>query len=663
MENAERKGIRVSLTAIAVLSLLVILGLSTFLIIKDQGIYLIVFTLLYVLVPGFALCIALDPDICERFKNWTLILSFFAGFSLIIIQYYFLNALGMLDAIRFVPLIIGLVLIFISRKSIFALKDKMLSVKDLYKAGPFLALTAIVMLVSFYYFYKTVPTQSDNVFLDYCYHMGNIDILYRGGSLDDTRVMGMTFKYHYFMDLYNAVLKYVFPAEVWNCVLRYPILLVSPLISGSVYNLFQSKTNNRAITFVTALLAIIFPSITATTALLPNHISTNVNSVGVALPLVILLVEIFISSAVKGEGKYTDLFFVFLLGFTLTGLKGPFALALCGSAVVFFIYSWIANRKVSLLQILEIPVFIASFALIWFSLLNVAATGSNVTGDEHGLLKYLSFQMTVPGFGLTEGFIINTSDAFLFLPQSLFFTFAGASIPLVIMIFVVIGRLFVKKQKENDLRTAMCVICSLAGILMNYLLAVGYNRNYFFMFAMPFVYFCAASFIRLVIDLKQKILKLASFVVVALCCMVSILAIVNNCNRPFLAYGTGRLSQDEINCIAWIKENTDREALFAINESEPGGKKYFYSGYSERKYYLESYNYAENSGKTAMDLAPQIDFNSRLYTDDESPVLAEKLGIDYLIYYNEDGESSAILDKNYHLCYDSPVVKVYSVNK
>ena len=657
----ERKGIKAALTVTAVLSLLVILGLSAVVIFKDQGIFLILFALFYVLVPGFALLITIDHDIYDRFKSLTLLLSFYAGFSLIVIQYYLLNALGILEAVRFTPLIIGLVLIFVSRKKIVALKGKLPSYKDFYKAGPYLALTAIVMFASFYGFYKTVPTQSDNVFLDYCYHMGNIDTLYRGGSLEDTRVMGMTFKYHYFMDLFNAVLKYVFPASLWNMVLRYPILLVPPLISGSVYNLVQSKTNNRAITFVVSFLALIFPSVTATTALLPNHIITNVNSVGIALPLVILLVEIFIKTAVPGEGKYTDLFLVFLFGFTLTGLKGPFALALAGALVVFFIYSWIANRKVSVLQVLTITVFIASFAIIWFALLNVTATGSNVTGDAQGIMKYLSFQVTVPGFGLTDGFLINTSDGLLFLPQSLFFTFAGAVIPMLVLFFVVIVRLFRKKKADIDLRTAMCVICACAGIAMNYLMAVGYNRNYFFMFAMPFAYYAAAAFLCLAIGLKHKILKLVSIIVVALSCMISVLAIFNNCDKPLLAYGSGKLSQDEINCIAWIKENTDRDALFAINESEPNGKKYYYSGYSERRYYLECYKYAENSGKTAEDLASQIEINSRLYTDEESPKLAQEIGIDYIIYYNVNGEKPEILDKYYQLCYDSSEVKVYSV--
>ena len=663
MDNAEKKGIRVASAVIAVISLMIIIGLSAFLVIKNQVLYLIVFTLLYVLIPGFALLISLDSDICKRFRNWTLILSFFAGFSLIIIQYYLLNAFGILEAIRFTPLIIGLILIFISRKKIVAIKSKLPSIKDFYKAGPFLALTAIVMFASFYGFYKTVPSQNSNVFLDYCYHMGNIDILYRGGNLEDTRVMGMTFKYHYFMDLYNAVLKHVFPAEVWNSVLRYPILLVPPLICGSVYNLIQSKTNNRAITFVVSFLMLIFPSVTATCALLPNHIITNVNSVGVALPLVLLLAEIFLRSAIQGEGKYTDLILVFILGFTLTGLKGPFALALIGALVVFFVYSWIINRKTSLIQVLMIPVFIASFAIVWFSLLSVAATGSNVTGDAHGIMKYLSFQVTVPGFGLTEGFLINTSDAMLFIPQSLFFTFAGASIPIVIMTVVVIARLFMKREKEPDLRTAFCMICVCAGIFMNYLMAVGYNRNYFFMFAMPFAYYSAAAFICLVVKLKQKIVRFISIAVVALCCFISVLAVYNNCSKPFLAYGSGKLSQDEIGCVEWIKENTDRDALFTINESEPNGKKYYYSAFSERRYYLESYKYAENSGKTAEDLTSQIALNSKLYEDEESPVLAGKLGIDYLIYYNENGEEPEILEKNYHLCYDSPTVKVFSVNE
>ena len=145
--------------------------------------------------------------------------------------------------------------------------------------------------------------------------------------------------------------------------------------------------------------------------------------------------------------------------------------------------------------------------------------------------------------------------------------------------------------------------------------------------------------------------------------MISVLAIYNNCSKPFLAYGSGKLSQDEIGCVEWIRENTDRDALFAINESEPNGKKYYYSGFSERKFYLETYKYAENSGKTAEDLATQIEMNARLYTDESSPELAEKIGIDYLIYYNSTGEDPVILDKFYQLCYDSPEVRVYSVRQ
>ena len=93
MDNTEKKGIRVASAVIAVISLLVILSLSAFLVVKDQGIYLIGFTFLYVLIPGFALLISLDPDICKRFGQWTPLLSFFEGFSLIIIQYYFLNTI------------------------------------------------------------------------------------------------------------------------------------------------------------------------------------------------------------------------------------------------------------------------------------------------------------------------------------------------------------------------------------------------------------------------------------------------------------------------------------------------------------------------------------------------------------------------------------------
>jgi len=82
MEKTERKGTRVALTVTAVLSLLLILSLSAVVIFKDQGVFLILFAVFYVLVPGFALLITIDPDAYVRFKSRLCFCRFMQAFLL-----------------------------------------------------------------------------------------------------------------------------------------------------------------------------------------------------------------------------------------------------------------------------------------------------------------------------------------------------------------------------------------------------------------------------------------------------------------------------------------------------------------------------------------------------------------------------------------------------
>lgn len=661
--KADSKIARLFALFVVSLSLIAIVAIAGDIIARNQGAYLILFSLAYVLFPGFLTVIMLDKDFAGRFKTWTPVISFYVGFFLLIVQYYLLNLLGILHWIRFTPLLICVVLLFLVRKRLSKVHISLPSVSALCKAAPFLALLAVVMIASYYMFVHTVPNEDSNVFLDYCYHMGNINILTRGGNIEDTRVMGMTFKYHYFMDLYYAILRLVFPVKIWNCVFRFPTLLVSPLICESVYALIQSKTSNRCVTFVCSVLAILFPSVVATTTLLPNHIITNVNSVGVALPLAVCVVEMIGRTAVKENCKYKDLGILFALMITLTGIKGPFALPVVGASIIFLFYCIIERRKFSLYQVLSVAVLGIAFAIIWFSILDVAATGANVTGDAAGIRKYLQFQITVPELEFGRGFIADGIDGVMFIPQNLIMSFAGATIPFIIMIPIVIFAPFSKKRMNGDYRTVICAICACCGVGMNYLMAVGYNRNYFFMFAVPFVYYMAADFITLIKKIKKSWISILSKSILVIAALIAVFAIYNGIKSPFIAYGTGDLTYCERETVLWIKDNTPVDALFAISENHPNNKKYYYSGYTERRFYLESYLYSENSGLTADDLSDEIAMNQDLFFADNSAQLVNELGVDYLIYYKRADTSSEVLDKYYTLCFDNSEISVYSVTE
>ena len=288
----EKKSIQLVIT----LFCLIVAGYIIFdITLNNQGGYLILFSLIYVLIPGFLFAQCIDRDFLYRFRAQSLIISFFLGFSLLIIQYYLLNAAGHLYFIKITPLVLIILFAVLSRKS---LNTDFIKTIKLVSLIPYLALFTITLVASYVVLTTSVIDETSVVHVDYSYHMGNVNILTRGGTLEDTRVMGMTFKYHYFMDLYYAILRLVFPAKIWNCIFRYPILLISPLVTPSIYAWAKSKTGKAILSFGVSLFIVFFPSIYPWQTKLTPNILNNYNGVGFALPLAICLSQILMVSCV-----------------------------------------------------------------------------------------------------------------------------------------------------------------------------------------------------------------------------------------------------------------------------------------------------------------------------------------------------------------------------
>ena len=641
------------------IALAVIGFITADIVIKFQGLYLILFSFAYVLFPGFMLLVSLGQDFLSRYKKWLFLFSFYAGFALLVIEYFLLNLIGFLPAIKVLPVLLGIGLAALSWKRIRAFNYNKILSYDLKKAVPYLFLLAAVMAFSYYYLLKTAPSVNSNLFMDFCYHMGNVETLTRGGSFEDIRVMGMTFKYHYFMELYYASIRNVFPAEIWNCVFRYPVLLMSPLISGSIYKLIRTRSENRIICALVTALMILFPSIDPASSLLTNHVLTNINAVGVALPPAVCLVEMILRSADKKGFKYKDLIVIFLLCFVLTGLKGPFAMAVIAATVVYMIYCSVTKRDVLTNQLSVFLVLIAAFAILWFTLLNAAITGSNISGPSTGIFRVFDFQVYVPQIVNWQANTYSSAQGLLYIPLNLIIFFGGAALPFLAMIVVLITGIILKNETKRDYRLFMCAFCAVTGIVFDYVLAVAQNRVYFFMFATPFVYLCAFEYIK-IIKVRKKAIQIIAGLIAAISLGFSVISAVNAFRKPFFDTPRGVLTQGELDSIAWIKNNTDKDALFAINTDYPNGNPYFYSGMSERRYYLESYRYSQNSGKTINDLSEQAKINAQMFNDDNSPEICSRIGVEYLVWFNEGG-STEVLDKNYKLCFSSEDVRIYSV--
>lgn len=627
--------------------------------VHDQGIYLILFSILYVFLPGLFFVTTIDKNFLNRYKEQALIIAFFAGFALLIPQYYLLNAAGLLAWIKVTPLVIAAVLSVFSVKNIKQFiksirKDTLLDHSILY------IVLFSVMAVACYVVMKSGTADTTSaVHIDYTYHMGNINILTRGGSLEDTRVMGMTFKYHYFMDLYYAVLRLIFPAGIWNCIFRYPILLISPIAATSIYSFANSRFRNHIVNFVITVFIIFFPSIFPLVTEFTPHMLHNFNNVGFAVPMAICLTHMLVNSADKGKFKYTDLIFIFLLTYELTGTKGPFALILLGTMFIFLVYDSVAARKFRIDQFCCFIVMLAGFAIVWFTLLNVAMNDQNIYSDRQGLARFFSYEVTLPMF---TAFYEKASDpgySFITVPLGIIECFGGASVPFFISVPLLLIQPFRKRRDTIDHAYVFVTITACVSIGGAYLLAIGHNRIYFLMFAIPYIYLVTAGFISSLKDLKKPKIHFANAIMAVTLCLFGT-SLVCSVLNPEEICGFEPPAQCEIDGINWIKDNTGPDVLLAINDPNPEYKFYYYSGFSERRFYLESYNYAMNSGKTEADLKDQIAKNASLFNSSDSKAVAEELGVDYLLYYDRSGKTSDVLEKNYYLCFSSDYLKIYS---
>lgn len=653
----EHKSVKI---AIGIFALLLIGVITLDISVNNQGGLFLLFSLIYVLLPGILFLFVIDNSFFIQYKAQAVCISYFVGFSLLIIQYYLLNAIGFLYLIRFTPILSVLVLLILASKR---LKHTKIHV-DLAKAYdmilPYVAFLSITIIACYISLKTAAPDKASPIHIDYSYHMGNVAILTRAGKLEDTRVLGMTFKYHYFMDLYYAILRLIFPADIWNCIFRYTILLISPLIAISMFSFAKTIINSKIYCFIICLIIVFFPSLSPRIVGFTPHVLNNLNNVGFAFPLSICLTQILINSYNPASYRKSNLLVIFLLTFLLTGTKGPFSLILIGTMFLFVLFCSVAKHRISLYQVSVLLTMLLSFAILWFTILNVAMNDRNIFSDKTGIFKYFDYYILLDEKSILAKQAANPFLIFLTIPLSLVENFGGAAIPFMIMIPVLFLKLYKKQIKETEIIMAFLIICTCVCVGSSIILALGNNKIYFFMIATPYIYLSAYGLFRdksensgvIVHRLKNIILGLSTLLLIA----TSICSILN----PIKVVGLDTPAKEELEAISWIKENTDADALFAINDHYPGWKFYYYSGFTERRFYLESYGYAHNSGKTIKDLEPQIERNQQLFDSEQSPVIAEEIGIDYFLFYNEAGEVPEILEKNYNLCYKNKLIRIYS---
>ena len=101
---------------LALIPLSVIGWITIDLITRYQGIYLILFCVFYVYIPGLLTIFAFWKGLYRRYGHWINIIAFYLGFTLLIAQYFLLNALNLLWLIKITPRVWSIAMLLLIRK-------------------------------------------------------------------------------------------------------------------------------------------------------------------------------------------------------------------------------------------------------------------------------------------------------------------------------------------------------------------------------------------------------------------------------------------------------------------------------------------------------------------------------------------------------------------
>ncbi|MBR1408259.1 MAG: hypothetical protein IJ573_05115 [Clostridia bacterium] len=468
--------------------------------------------------------------------------------------------------------------------------------------------------------------------------------------MTDIRLSGVPLRYHFFMELFYAILKRVFPASVFNCVFRYPILLVPPLACGSFYKLIGRKGANRIIISGLTMISLFFSDLLPGYTHMTSHIGTNINAVGFALPCAITLCFLLIRM-LDNQGKrqhIADCFLIFGVGIVLTGLKGPFSMAITASCMAYSAYLWFTDKKSPFL--IGTIVLSASFAIVYFLLLKTAVNHENLEEGSRffGLIK--------PYINTPQ--ILNTVTNkhlkdLLVLPCSLAYAFGFLIVPY----FAALISYVMKRNLDHS--EVLLIIVSLVSIGMFYLLAVAQNRVYFAMLATPIIASIATKWIFDHAAYKKKLIS-----VLSISAFLLIISISNGVRNPKLYFGSGTLSKDDIKATRWIKQNTPEHAILSINDHSENGKQFYYSAFSERQFFIETTTYSKNSGVLASDLENRLKINDEIFFGKGNrQEKAKDLGIDYLIQVDYKGDFNSDLGAFFDQCFSSETVRIFKCSE
>lgn len=541
-------------------------------------------------------------------------------------------------------------------------------------------------------------------FTDVVWNIGNTNSLIRTfPDTQDIHLSGVSFHYHYLSFMFKGELSLLLGCEPELVFFLFSSIISTGFLCFALTALSARYLHGSAALAIAPTVLTVF---TATASSLTTRLSSSFtffdgtlahifyypNGVDYAMPLLcvsLLLALRYLDTRAPGQ-----LLFLMLMVVATTGSKGPAGALLFGVGVGMLALSLINQRHIQAYLLLFTAITFP-FVITYFFLLAGDST-SSITLSPLMTVKTCSFgrDLLLPLLDKVISLLPFAKGllTFIFLLGGMLLYYVcflpAASIPALLQCKNDILAFFTADLTDEKLEHFLLSGTAFGAILIAFLFATdGSSQLYFLILATPMFHILAVLWLRQhwkSLRKAARVLYIFAFAV-AFCSAWQTHLSWGKSGISFakeqLNTGActeiryGMLSSDEYQALVWIRENTPADAVLATDrhyfvrrsevEDEPHpndiSRYYFYSAFTGRQVFLESWSYAARTDDMKKYIQDQLAINDSFYAQDTTNrvELLNTYGIHYVIVsaYENPGLTLPELEQ----VYNGTTIQVYRV--
>lgn len=545
----------------------------------SSGIFYFLFQLFFVFVPGLAIWLLVNKD--EASLPSLIGFSYFYGTAVLLLEY-------LICVFVHQPLLISVLVSLLGFYGIYRKREKLEVIHaDGFSYFPLLVLS-LMLLVCFFGVTLANPVPSDGNAVafnkDFLFWVGSSIAFTKDFPVQDFRLAGFPFYYHYFSNIVVAQSSLILHQEVSELSFLYSYIFPCILLSYGSFVLFKRVLKRK---FFVALGVLLSLFTEGSVSFLASHLYFCAFGFDYAYGLSMLGIAYLYDMYQKDRYGFCDLFITFVLLLCSTVYKGPVCL------VVLIAYGIVAFdlllRKRFKTGFLFGLVWLAAFAGS-YALFLVDITGQLETTNDLMFLGPLgafnnnAWAIEILNELLEKGMADNGVTRILALILYIFRNNKVSMVLLLIASLYFLWKLFREKKADVFLLSLLCI--GFFGILLTInTYQDGNSQMYFIMSMFPYGILAGLYAINS-LQIKNEIL-----IYCILACLVfvsyedvhrfiseraidtakeSIALSKGGSSRGYKRY---TFTYEEYEMALWIKENTPEDALITLDYFEYDGKR------------------------------------------------------------------------------------------